>query len=121
MNIDYTNHGPYGVTIIEAPKIFGNRLGCLSMRPDGRRPGQDSWALRDFITGVMLKCEDSRQSLADIEAEVIDCGGHPEYRAVTKKREWAKDLEDRSKRKFGSKYDAVTPPSNSWGKWRRLS
>jgi hypothetical protein len=114
MNIHYTKHGRYGVAIIQAPKLFGKRLGYLSMENDS------SWALRDYIGGVMLRCGDSPTiKLSDIEAVVEKYWPAP-YRSVDRRQEWTDDLETRSKNIFPTSYDGSTPPSTSWGPWRPL-
>jgi hypothetical protein len=115
MHIDYTKHGRYGVAIIKAPKIFGNRLGYLSME------NNSSWALRDYIGGVMLRCGDSPTiTLSDIEAAVVQEYPPAPYRSVDRRQEWTNDLESRSKLIFGATYDAHTPPDSSWGPWKPL-
>ena len=114
MNIEYTPHGRYGIAVIKAPKIFGNRLGHLSMENDS------SWALRDFIYGVMLRSGGSIHTLSDISAAVIDYYPDPPYRAVGRKHEWAADLGSRSRAVFGRSYDAQTPPDDVWGRWKPL-
>jgi len=114
MHINYTSHGRYVVAIIKCTKIFGNRLGYLSME------NNSSWAIRDFIGGVMLRSGASRRTLADIEAVVDEFYPHPPYRAVGRKHEWVSDLESRSRAIFGKTYDAHTPPDSSWGGWKPL-
>jgi hypothetical protein len=113
MHISYTKHGRYGVAIIQAPKIFGNRLGYLSMENDS------SWALRDYVGGVMLRCGDSPNTLSDIEATVEEYWPAP-YRSVDRRQEWTSDLETRSKSIFPTTYDTHTPPNSSWGPWQPL-
>lgn len=117
MQINYTIHGPYGVAVIRAPKIFGTRLGHLSKKTKNN----SSWAIRDFIGGFILRCKDRkpRISLTDIEAVVqkqykIDVGN------VKKKRKWVGALESRSKSIFGKRYDARARPDTKWGRWRPL-
>ncbi len=113
MHINYTMHNRCGVAVIKSPKIFGNRLGHLSMENDS------SWALRDYVYGVMLRSGDSERTLTQIESIVEDYE-KPEYRAVGRKREWASELASLSKKRFGKQYDALTPPDDSWGRWRPL-
>jgi hypothetical protein len=113
MHINYTSHGRYGVAIIKSPKILGNRLGYLSMENDS------SWAIRDYIGGVMLRSGDSVRRLAEIEA-VVEHYEPPPYRSVQREHEWRGDLESRSKTLFGKTYDAQTAPNDNWGRWRPL-
>jgi hypothetical protein len=34
--------------------------------------------------------------------------------------EWTRELEDLSRKKFGSNYDDTTPPNSNFGGWKRL-
>ena len=122
MQINYANHGRYRVSVIQSPKILGNRLGYLSMQ------GDESWAIRDYIGGVMLRSGDGvitavsgkELTLVEIEAVVDDSWSDVPQRAVGRTNEWTGDLEFRSKNIFGKNYDAQTPPNDSWGRWRPL-
>jgi len=122
MQINYANHGRYGVAVIKAPKILGYRLGYLSMQSD------ESWAIRDYIGGVMLRSgggvstavSGKELTLKEIESVVDDSWSDVPQRSVGRMNEWTADLEFRSKNIFGKNYDAHTPPSDSWGRWRPL-
>jgi hypothetical protein len=111
--MNYTAHGTARVSIVAAPELFGKRLGHLATK------GEYSWALRDFITGKILRSGDSALTLSDIEAMVVD-SWYPKYRAVQRSREWATELEQLSIAHFGDAYDAKTPPNAVSGTWRTL-
>jgi hypothetical protein len=113
MNIEYTPHGRYGVTLIKCRKILGHRIGHLS------KENNSSWAIRDYIGGVMLRSGESKRTLTDIEGVVEDYYP-PAYRSVGRRDEWTADLELLSRKIFGKTYDATTPPDGSWGNWKPL-
>ena len=98
---------------VACPTICGNRLAYLSHK------GDFSWALRDFITGRILRSGKSDLTLRDIEAQVT-YSERPVYRSVERKNEWTRELVTSSQREFGNSYDGVTPPSNNAGQWRTL-
>lgn len=111
--INYSIHGTARVAIVACPKILHNRLALLSTK------GEYSWAIRDFITGVILRSGDSELKLSEIEAMVM-YSEEPPYRSVDRKTEWARELESLSRRRFDGQYDGATPPTESAGKWKRL-
>lgn len=118
MKITYTQRTPYGLAVVKATEILGKRLGYLTTGP-----GQDSWALRDFIGGFMLRCGDSPNSLPEIEVLVEGQDFPVPHLSVQAKdfAKWRQHLAAHSKKVFGAEYDDSAPPSNRWGVWRRLS
>jgi hypothetical protein len=113
MTLQYVTHGTTRVSIVAIPKYFGNRLVYLSWK------GEFSWAIRDFITGAILRSGDSLLKFSDIEA-LITYSERPVYRSVDRKAEWTAELVASSQREFGAKYDGNTPPADQAGKWKRL-
>src|SRR5689334_4291193 len=111
--VQYAVHGTARVAIVACPTICGNRLAYLSHK------GDFSWAIRDFITGRILRSGKSDLTLHDIEAQVT-YSERPVYRSVERKSEWTRELVNSSQREFGNSYDGVTPPSNNAGHWRML-
>jgi len=111
--IQYAVHGTARVAIVACPAICGNRLAYLSQK------GDCSWAIRDFITGRILRSGKSEMTLTDIEA-LVTYSEKPAYRSVERKNEWRRELVSSSQREFGSSYDEQTPPSDSAGNWRGL-
>jgi len=67
----------------------------------------------------MLRSGDSVRMLTEIEAAVEDYYP-PACRSVDRRGEWTGDLETRSRSIFVANYDAHTPPSDKWGRWRPL-
>lgn len=112
-SVKYSIHGTAQVSIIACPKILNNRLALLSTK------GEYSWAIRDYITGVMLRSGNSELTLSEIEAMVM-YSEEPPYRSVDRKSEWSKELESLSRERFNGQYDGQTSPSMSAGKWKRL-
>jgi hypothetical protein len=111
--ISYAVHGTARVAIIAIPEICGNRLVYLSQK------GEYSWAIRDFITGRILRSGDSELTLSEIEA-LVRYSEKPVYRSVDRRKEWTAELVASSEREFGPKYDDAKPPSTNAGKWKAL-
>src|SRR6185503_11819360 len=111
-SLKYSAHGTARVSIVEIPKYFGTRLVYLSWK------SEYSWAIRDFITGEILRSGDSPLTFSEIEAEIGE-SEKPIYRSVDRESEWTTELIESSKRMFGSKYDGEKPSSMP-GKWKRL-
>lgn len=111
--IQYAIHGTAHVAIVACPTICGNRLAYLSQKGDW------SWALRDFITGRILRSGKSEMTLREIEA-LVTYSEKPVYRSVERKTEWTRELVSSSRREFGANYDGITPPSSTAGNWRSL-
>lgn len=109
----YATHGTARVAIIDCPNMLGRRLGHFTTK------GEYSWALRDFITGMMLRSGFSHLTLSQIEA-LVASSQFPIYRSVQRKEEWTAELEQLSRIHFGNKYDAATPPNSQYGSWKRL-
>ena len=111
--MNYVSHGVAKVAIVSSPELFGKRLGHLATK------GEYSWALRDFITGRILRSGDSPLTLSQIEAFVTG-SQFATYRAVQRATEWAEELELLSRAQFGQEYDANTPPNGRHGAWKKL-
>jgi hypothetical protein len=111
--INYSAHGTAKVAIVAIPTLVGNRLVYLSQK------GEYSWAVRDFIFGEMLRSGDSELTLTQVEA-LVTCSEKGPYRSVNRTNEWRQELIGSSRREFGARYDASTPPSRNFGKWKRL-
>lgn len=111
--INYVIHGTARVAVVACPKLCGKRLVLLSTK------GEYSWALRDFITSVILRSGDSELTFSEIEA-LVTYSMEPAYRSVGRKTEWKRELENLSRNHFNSEYDGTTPPAISAGRWRKL-
>ena len=111
--INYVIHGTARVAVVACPKLCGRRLVLLSTK------GEYSWALRDFIIGVILRSGDSELTLSQIEA-LITYSLEPAYRSVGRKTEWAQELKQLSTGHFGSQYNGSTPPDTDAGSWKKL-
>jgi hypothetical protein len=112
-SLQYATHGTARVSIVAIPKCFGNRLVYLSWK------GEFSWAIRDFITGLILRSGDSPLTFSEI-SQLVTYSEKPVYRSVGRSIEWTTELVASSQREFGAKYDGITPPSIDTGKWKRL-
>src|SRR5262249_3970472 len=92
-DLNYVIHGTARVSDVACPKLLGNHLGLLSDK------GEYSWALRDFITGVILRSGDSELTLSEIKLMVTH-SEEPAYRSVGRKNEWRRELENLSRTHF---------------------
>jgi hypothetical protein len=113
MTIKYAAHGTARVGVVACPKLVGNRLVLFSTK------GEYSWAIRDYIKGLMLRSGDSELTLSQIEADV-SYSEKPTYRSVNRKAEWARELEQASSQHFGKKYDPTTPALATTGAWKPI-
>lgn len=113
MTIRYDAHGTARVAVVACPRLVGNRLVLLSTK------GEYSWAIRDYIKGLMLRSGDSEMTLSKIEADV-SYSERPTYRSVNRKGEWKRELEQLSTQHFGKKYDPNRSASANMGVWRPL-
>lgn len=110
----HSSHGPSDVAIVACPTLIPNRLLHLSVK------GEFSWALRDYIGGMMLRSGDSELTFTNLES-LITYSEKPPYRSVNRTNEWREELIGSSRREFGARYDATTPPSRTAGTWKRIS
>ena len=120
MPIHYSPHGGnHHVSVVYCPHILGNRLGHLS------QDDPNSWALRDFITGRMIRNTSSpnypatsNQTLAEIEAEVIYSEVPPFY-AVENISEWTTYLRLRTLAVLDLPLNEA-PPNDEFGNWQPI-
>jgi len=112
-SIEYAIHGTARVAIVAIPKICGKRLVLFSTK------GEFSFAIRDYIFGMMLRSGSSELTVSDIE-KLITYSEGPAYRSVDRKNEWQRDLERLSRAHFGAGYDDTTRPAQKAGKWKAL-
>ena len=120
MPINYRAHGGvHQVSIVCCPRILGNRLAHLS------QDGPSSWALRDYITGRMIRKSpppnrsSSHHELTEIEAEVTYSEPPPFY-AVEHLDSWALYLRLRTSAALGAFKD-VQPPNPEFGNWEEMA
>jgi hypothetical protein len=113
MTIMYAAHGTARVAVVACPKFIGNRLVQLSTK------GEYSWAIRDYIKGLLLRSGDSELTLSQIEAD-ITYSEKPTYRSVNRKIEWARELEQLSIQHFGKKYDPNRSAMTNTGVWKPM-
>jgi hypothetical protein len=119
MPVQYTSHGGrHQVSVVCCPAILGNRLAHLS------QDGPGSWALRDFITGRMIRNApppnraSSTRTLEEVEEQVTYSEGPPFY-AVKHHRDWALYLRLRTMAVLGS-CRAIERPNPQFGNWEEI-
>jgi len=119
MPIHYDYHvGHHQVSVVYCPRILGNRLAHLS------QDGPTSWALRDYITGQMIRnstspnAATSTHTLAQIEAEVI-YSEPPPFHAVENVDDWATYLRLRTMTVLVPPVSSA-PPNPQFGTWHPL-
>jgi hypothetical protein len=114
MKPTYSSHGSrHHVAVVYCPRILGNRLAHLS------QDGPNSWVIRDFITGKMLRRTPgggtSEYTLAQIEAEVA-YWEEPLFVPVGDVSRWKRHLEART-REVLKTAPSAEPPNPEFGHW----
>lgn len=112
--IDFARHASHSVAKVVLPKITGKRIVHLSV------DGPESWCIRDYIRGQMLKSGDSSKTADEIEAEVTASFKPEVKRAVGRVEAWAEELAKESRTQFGKQCDLDSEPNADWGRWRPL-
>ena len=119
----YRYHGGiHQVAIVCCPAICGKRLVHLS------QDSCNSWALRDFVTGKMIRnsrCQPTQSSnrrLADIENEVKYCEPPPFYN-IENVQDWTLYLRLRTMVVFSVREGSLdySRPNPAFGTWRLLT
>ncbi len=112
--IPFRNHGKYEVALI-ALKGHPRRFYHYS-KTAGE---EESWAVRDYLSGKMIRSGDSRLTASQIEA-LVEQAEPPAYRSVNHAG-WKDDCQAASVEHFGSAHVDVTSPNPpTLGKWKRL-
>lgn len=113
--IPFNSHGKYEVVLI-AIKGHPSRFYHYS-KTAGE---EESWAVRDYLTGQMVRSGDSTMTASQIEA-LVDDAEEAAYRSVKHAR-WKDDCQAASERKFGSPHvDSTSPNPATLGRWKRLT
>jgi hypothetical protein len=119
MPVSYSSHGGrHQVSVVHCPNICGSRLAHLS------RDGPGSWALRDFITGQMIRstpppnAATSGHTLAQIEAEVVS-SETPPFHSVENVADWATYLRLRTMATLALT-PSTAPPNTAFGHWQPI-
>lgn len=113
--IQYSSRGGLAqVAVIACEAALGKRLGLFTKK------SEDSWILRDYIGGRILKSESNSMTAAQVEAQVTYSEA-PAVCSVQRKDRWRADLDARSRAYFGAQnYDPTSPPNAAFGKWKKL-
>ena len=116
IHIPYEQHGACQVALI-ALKGQPKRVYHYS-----KTYGQEeSWALRDYLTGMIVRSGDSMLKASEIEAQV-EYAEEPAFRSVKLIPRWKDDCKAASEKHFGAAHvDLTTPNGTALGNWQRLS
>jgi hypothetical protein len=116
-SIQFENHGKCAVALIDL-NGFPKRIYHYS-KTIGE---EESWALRDYFRGEILRSGDSSHTASQIEALVEGKAESPAYRSVKMTSKWKADCEEASKRQFGSNnIDLTSANPPILGAWRRMN
>jgi hypothetical protein len=116
-NIPFESHGACSVALI-ALKEHPKRVYHYS-KTSGQ---EESWALRDYLTGEILRSGDSTMTASEIEGLVDDYAEEPAYRSVKLIPRWKVDCQAASERHFGAAHvDLVTRNPPTLGNWHRMN
>jgi hypothetical protein len=116
-NIPFENHGACSVALI-ALKGHPKRVYHYS-KTSGQ---EESWAIRDYLTGEIVRSGDSTKTASEIESLVDDYAVAPAYRSVKLIPRWKADCQAASESHYGSAHvDLTTRNPSPLGNWRRMN
>jgi len=116
INIPFENHGACSVALI-ALRSHPKRVYHYS-----KTTGQEeSWAVRDYLTGQIVRSGDSTLTASQIE-DTVEYAEKPAYRSVKLIPRWQADCRAASGNHFGAAHvDTTTPNPATLGNWQRMS
>ena len=117
VNIPFENHGACSVALI-ALKGHPRRVYHYS-KTSGQ---EESWAIRDYLGGEIVRSGDSTLTASEIENMVDDYAVEPAYRSVKLIPRWKADCQAASERHYGAAHvDLTTRNPVTLGNWRRMN
>jgi hypothetical protein len=82
---------------------------------------EESWAVRDYLTGQIVRSGDSTMTASQIEA-LVEYAEEAAYRSVKLIPRWKADCQAASERHFGAAHVNVnTPNPATLGTWKRMN
>ena len=116
-NIPFENHGACSVALI-ALKGHPKRVYHYS-KTSGQ---EESWAIRDYLNGEIVRSGESTKTASEIESLVDDFAVEPAYRSVKLIPRWKADCQAASERHYGSAHVDVSGRNPATlGSWRRMN
>lgn len=117
--IHFEIRGQCYVALVALERLLGKRHVLFS-KTMGE---EESWAIRDFINGQILRSGASNLTASQIEAEVTHSARQIPFRSVEAKERWAEDCKVASEGQYGANHvDLTTPPGcPNIGRWRRMT
>ena len=116
ISIPFENHGACSVALM-ALKQHPKRAYHYS-KTSGE---EESWAIRDYIAGEIVRSGDSTLTASEIE-NMVDYAEEPAYRSVKAIARWKADCEAAAARHFGTAHvDVTTRNPSVLGNWRRMN
>ena len=117
IHIPFENHGACSVALI-ALKGHPKRVYHYS-KTSGQ---QESWAVRDYLSGEIVRAGDSAMTALEIENMVDDYAQEPAYRSVARIPRWKADCQAASENHYGAAHvDLTTRNPTTLGRWRRMN
>jgi hypothetical protein len=117
VKIPFESHGACSVALI-ALKGHPKRVYHYS-KTSGQ---EESWAIRDYLNGEIVRACDSSMTASDIENLIDDYAVEPAYRSVKLVARWKGDCQDAAERHYGSAHvDLTTRNPATLGNWRRMN
>lgn len=114
--IPFERHGPCLVALV-CLRGQPNRLYHYS-KTDGE---EESWAVRDYLVGEILRSGDSSKTASNLEAMVTHAE-RAQFRAVGRIPDWKRDCGQASTQHFGSvNTDTTSKNSGHLGVWRPMN
>ena len=116
-SIPFENHGKCAVALISL-NGFPRRVYHFS-KTIGE---EESWAIRDYFLGQILRSGDAGLTASQIEELVDDQAERAAYRSVRMAPQWKTDCSEAAKRQFGSNnVDFTSPNPSKLGTWQRMN
>jgi hypothetical protein len=81
---------------------------------------EESWALRDYLTGEILRFADSGKTASQVE-DLVTYAAATQYRSVGVESAWKKDCQAVSEQHFGSAHVDMASRNSDLGNWRRMN
>lgn len=81
-----------------------------------------SWAVRDYLTGQIIRSGDSKMTASQIEEEWVEYAEQPPSCPEKRVDFWRDHCQGSSERHFGTRHaDSTSPNPPTLGAWKRMS
>lgn len=115
-DIPFDNHGSCSVALIA---IVGHPKRVYHFSKTANQ--EESWAVRDYIAGEIVRSGDSELTASEIE-NMVEYAFEPAYRSVKLISRWKSDCQAAAADHYGKAHvDEATRNPATLGNWRRMN